>query len=228
MTRLSSIALAACLVCVAAPVAAAQQTLNGGSFSIVYDDALVGLFGTPSLVGNSVVWFPSGSPGFTAQSSAGIDLTNSTFALRVIANPGYQLSGFNLSEAGDYFFFGAPGTTSGVSVSGQLRVTPLPGSTAIDSIEADSSFVANSFLGFGTRDWSASASLSLAPVSTANVSIENLLAAYVLGGTGYAFIEKKEVSLGIVATPIPEPSSYALLLGGLAGLGWLARRRRAV
>jgi hypothetical protein len=28
-------------------------------------------------------------------------------------------------------------------------------------------------------------------------------------------------------TPVPEPSTYALLLAGIGAIGWLAKRRRA-
>jgi|GEM_PF-492826 len=226
--RLKALAVAALLASAALKASAVTVTLVGSSFSISYDDSLVGLFGTPTLVGNTLQWFPAGSPGFSAQTTAGIAVTNSTFALKVTALPGYTLSSFGFSEGGDYFFFGAPGSSSGVSASGQLRVTPLPGSTQTSTLVADSGFVANPFLDFGTKDWSASTSTLLMPTGTeaVNVTLENILAAYVLGGAGYAFIEKKEVLLAIATSPVPEPPSQALMLAGVGLLAALGLRRR--
>lgn len=207
-------------------VQAAQVTLSGATFDITYDDARVGLFGTPSIVGNSVLWFPSGSPGFTAQTDGGIDVTNATFAMTVTAKPGFFLTGFNLTEGGDYFFFG--GQRSGVMASGQLRVTPLPGGTSHAAITADNSFAANAGFDFTTRNWTASASLTPARGTTqVNASIQNILSAYVIPPVlGYAFIEKKEVMLGIAVSPVPEPHTYALMIAGVAVVGFVALRRR--
>lgn len=221
--------MATALCATALPALAAQQTLVGSTFTVTYDDALLGLYGTPTLVGDSLRWFPSGSPGFTADTSNGFDSANSTFSLKVTANPGYLLNSFSFAEAGDYLFFGGSGASSGVNVSGQLRVTPLPGSTTISPITLDAPVAANSFLDFTNRNWSASAMSAAVPqgTTTANVSIQNILAAYVLGGPGFAFVEKREVNLGVMTSPVPEPETYALLLAGLGVIGFLQVRRRA-
>jgi PEP-CTERM motif len=199
-------------------------SVRGTHITIVYDDALLGLFGAPTLVGDSLAWFPSGSPGFTAQQSApGIDLTNSTFAFRVIADPGFQLNNFSLAEAGDYVYFG---TGSGVAVSGQLRVTPLPGSTQVNPIVATGSFAANTLFDFSTHNWAASSVVSLPnPASAVNVTIENLLAAYVQS-FGLAFIEKKEVLLSFNVSPVPEPSTGLMFAAGAALLAAMRRRQQ--
>lgn len=224
--RMRVLAAAAAISVVSINAGAASLTLSGSTIDVTFDSSFVGLFGTPTIVGDVISWFPSGSPGFTAQTSSGIALANSTFALQVTAKDGYFLRSFSLSEGGDYFYFG--GDPAGVTVSGQLRVTPLPGSSPVSSaITASSAFMPNAFLDFATKDWSASAStITLGDgVTAANASIENILAAYVLGNAGYAFIEKKEAFLTI-ATVVPEPSTYATLLAGLGVICLLVMRRR--
>jgi len=222
--KLRSIAAAAALVAASSASLAASVTLTGSNFNVTYDSAALGLFGSSvTLVGNQLSFFPTS---FVAQTGGGIDVENSTIALQVTAHTGYVLSGFNLTEGGDFFHFGAPGVMSGVSAGGQLRVTPLPGSTQSASITAGGPFAANSFLDFGTSNWSASASVTpVANTTVANVSIQNILAAYVVNGLGYAFIEKKEAFLTVGVTPVPEPETYAMMLAGLVAIGFLARRR---
>jgi hypothetical protein len=211
---------------------AAQVTVSGLNFDITFDTGLLGLFGTPSVVGDEVFWFPSGSPGFTAKTEPlGISVKNSTFALTVTAHPGYQLASFGLVEGGDYFYFGAG---AGVSASGQLRVTPLtpvPGSTASSQITPTGPFVGNPLLDLNTTNWSATAGpIVVVPGTTAaNVSIQNILGAWANPALfpTYAFIEKKEAVLTVGVTLIPEPETYALMLAGLGVVGFVASRRRA-
>ncbi len=50
-------------------------------------------------------------------------------------------------------------------------------------------------------------------------------------GAGYTFNSQLAANTDVYrinfsAAPVPEPQTYALMLAGLAGLGWLARRRR--
>lgn len=228
MHKIRLISLAVGLSLAASGASAAIQTLNAGSFSVSYDDALVGLFGTPTLVGDSLQWFPSGSPGFSAQTGSGIDLTNASFALLITANPGYTLNSFGLQSAGTYFHFGDAGVSSGVAIEGQLRVTPLPGSTSTADLELAAATPANAFLDFDLQNWNLAASPVAVPVGTSSaaVSFDTLLAGYVFGGAGYAFAEVKEVSLSISTSPVPEPETYALMLAGLGAICFMGVRRR--
>jgi hypothetical protein len=205
---------------------AANVTLDGGNFTISYDTAVVGLFGAPTLIGNSLVFTPGGSPGFSAQSDDGVKITNSTFSFMIMADPGYKLSGFNLFEGGDYLLIG---NSSRVSVGGQLRVKPVDLAVMSAAIAPSAPLnTRTSFEQFANTNWDASASISpTVALSSAAVSIENLLGSRArLVEEGYAFIEKKNVQLSFFLTPIPEPESFAMLLAGLGMLGVVARRRR--
>ena len=213
----------------AAPASAAIQTVNGSFFDISYDDTLAGLFGTPTIVGNTIQWFPSGSPGFSAYSAGdGIQKANSTFGLTITVKPdtAYKITGFDLRESGDYSYFGSG--TVGVGLAGQLRVTPQDpfSSTMISNITSTSPFTPNPVLDFSTKNWNATASVSTAEITKANVSIENLLFAYTPPGSfpTQAFIEKKEAFLHV--TVVPEAQTYMMLLAGLGLIGTIAHRRR--
>lgn len=205
---------------------AATQTLDAGNYTISYDDSLLGLFGTPTLsASGDLVFTPSGSPGFSAQTSSGMTFTNSTVALTITADAGYKLTSFNLLEKGDYYKLGSD---SEVAVFGQLRVQDLGSSSANLSSNIASATplnVTSSFSKLATTDWTASASVGQLSTDRAIVSIENILGAYV-PTSGYAFIEKKSAVLDINVTAVPEPQSFAMLLAGLGVVGAMVRRRR--
>jgi hypothetical protein len=210
---------------------AVPVTLSGTHFDVTYDSSLVGLFGAPNLTGDVLTWHPSGSPGFTAQTTgAGIATTNSTFALGITAKSGFTLSSFGLAEAGDYFYFTGPLANSfaGVSVTGQLRLT-LPPSIGTTSAPIVSStvFAANPAFDFATHNWSASAGPLTAAAGTtvANVSVQNILNAYASDALSKAYIEKKDVFLTVHVSQVPEPETFAMFLAGLGAIGFLASRR---
>jgi PEP-CTERM motif len=49
---------------------------------------------------------------------------------------------------------------------------------------------------------------------------------WTISGDG-AFASEVPNTTAFVATPVPEPQTYALMLGGLGLIGWMARRRKA-
>ncbi len=219
----------ACLLLLAlgsAQANAATVTLDGEHFTISYDTAVLGLFGTPTLIDSTLVFAPGGSSsGFSAESYGGINVNNSTFSFFITADPGYKLTGFNLYEAGDYMLIG---DSSQVSVGGQLRLKPVGGSVVTAAITPGMPLTTHtSFDQFAMTNWDATASISpTTSLTSAVVSIENLLGARArLTEDGYAFIEKKNVELGFVLMPIPEPGAYAMFLAGLGMMGFVARRR---
>lgn len=214
--------------------AAVPVTVAGTTVSFTFDDALAGLFGTPGVAGDALLFTPTN---FKAQAfnSAGIVSASQTFNVQVSANPGYLIAAVKLNETGDYYNLGS---SSAVAVGGQLRVfdleTPLaPALTA--SIAASQPLTAvTSFGAFATTNWDASASLTLpvsgwggadGAISNANVTIENILLARSLMLGDAAFIEKKFTGLAIVTTPVPEPQAYLLFAAGLGLVGWMAVRR---
>lgn len=211
-------------------------TLVGTNVSFTYDDALVGLFGTPTLVGDSLIFTPTD---FFAESSngTGVVMTNETLNIRITANPGYQFSGVSLTERGDYYLIGSDAE---VAVGGQIRVIDLddPISNEVTGAIAATAplDVHTTLSGFVTTNWTATASV-LVPgaaagwggadgvVDSVSLTIENLLLARTTAAGSSAFIEKKFTGSSMVVSVVPEAQTWTMLLAGLGLVGFFARRR---
>lgn len=193
-------------------------TLTGTNVSFTYDADLLGLFGTPSVSGDSLIFTPTNF--FAESTSVGYKMTNATVNVRITANEGYQFSALSLTESGDYALVG---DDASVEVGGQIRVLDLGDPMAN---EVTDSIVAT---GFTTTNWTASASV-IVPGATAgwggadgiNVTLENILIAGTLQAGSQASVQKSLVIL----TAVPEADTYAMMLAGLGLIGFMARRAR--
>ena len=227
---LGRVALAAAAL-VGGPALAATQTLTGATFDVQYDDALLGLFGAPSLVGNTIYFTPTN---YKAESvnGQGFVTANSTINLKILPHLDEDLASVALLERGDYSLEGAG---SFVRVTGQLR------SFSIDNplYEITSSITPSAPLNVADgslHNWQATAALNyaadaqLAYSRGVNVTLENLLRAYTstsLAGPSLAFIEKKFTggAVSLTVTTVPEPGSFVLLGAGLLVLARTVNRR---
>lgn len=222
------LSLALAVLPLASPAQAAIQTLVGPNVTYQYDDALVGLFGLPSLSGNSLIFTPTN---FKAQShnGAGIASATGTIHVKIFANAGFLFPSISVHEKGDYYLIGSDAQ---VAVGGQIRAFSLSNPHAphvTDPIVATAPLtVTTSLSSFSTTNWEANATVNT-PTSWStdgvNLTIENILLAYTASPGSSAFIEKKFVGTAIVITPIPEADTYAMMLAGLGLIGWMTRRR---
>lgn len=216
---------------------AATVTLDGDWFDVQYDDTMLGLFGTPTLVGNTLKFFPTSFKA-TAVDPGGANIqafTSQTVALKIIVEDGYYMTGAMLAEGGDYFKYG--GARSNVNASGELRVTSLSDAsgTVADTLMTSPSFPFPAPGAPGSSlPWTADADVALdGQVTMANVTIQNLLLAWAFnadpGSSSFqgAFIEKKNVALTVGVAPIPEPATWAMMATGAILLGFGLRRNRA-
>lgn len=215
---------------------AASVTVAGNTVSFTFDSALTGLFGAPTVVGDSIYFTPTS---FKALSSnrEGFDFTSQTFNIVVNANAGYEVAGASLTEQGDYAIIKSRHDRfSGVAVGGKfiMRDLEAPAHKVSSGIFADAPLTATTTLrDFETTDWSASASLAVpwcwggedGIVSGVNLTLQNLLIASSFKRGTSTFIEKKFAGIEIITTPIPEPEAFALFLAGLGIVGFMARRR---
>jgi len=241
LTKLMSVALTLCWLSVGT-AHSALVTLSGTNFDLQYDDTLLGLFGAPTLVGNTFFFTPTN---FRAESlnGQGSVSTNSTVSgITLIAKNNYQFTSFALSEFGDYLL---DGVGSSVSVHGQLRafnlanpvftqtsnnlvVNPLTPLALNDGVNHD--WQASALIDGTTGVTSGQQNVIQSGASNVGLTIENRLRAFTQpGGTGVqqAFIEKKFAGTGVTVTvnPVPLPPSFALLASGLLVAVWLSRRR---
>ena len=218
-SMLAAVALAgATSVAVAVPV-----TLIGTNIVVTYDDSTLGLFGAPTLSGNSLSWAPTSFEALVNRAGpggVGVNTATSTFAFNVTANPGWFLNTASLvSEAGSFSMSGANAL---VVVSGDLKATPLPGTTVFTSPLGVPTFTSGL-----TGTWTAAApAINLAPGTTESlISYRNQLTARVIGA-GSASISKTSATIDIAVTPVPEPGTFMMLLAGGAFVGFVAWRRR--
>ncbi|MDO8971353.1 MAG: PEP-CTERM sorting domain-containing protein [Saprospiraceae bacterium] len=203
---------------------AASVTLSGTTIDFTFDDAMLGMFGTANVSGDTLYFTPTD---FVSQSSngAGYVLTNETINVQVTAHEGYSFSDFDFVEKGDYL---RQGRGSSVNAAGQVRLFDV----ADPLVEITSSLVAAPVRqsGASTHNWLAETSADLSAwntASTINVTIENLLLASTRAPNSLAFVEKKFVGMSFVTTPVPEAETYAMMLAGLGLIGFVVRRRAA-
>lgn len=224
------------LLATAGVASAASVTLNGTDVSFTYDDTNTGLFGSPTVSGNTIFFTPTN---FKAQSTNGDGTFISSSTVNVVITPhqGNALTSLSLTERGDYSL---DGEGSSVGIGGQLRVFSMNDPINVE----DSSFITStSDLTINDNlyhNWIAGAGVDLtgaqwAKTSAVNMTLENILEATTNGDSfpAKAFIEKKFAGVGITVglvppASVPVPAAMWLFGSGLLGLVGVARRERAI
>jgi hypothetical protein len=179
--------------------------VNGGSDT--------GLFGSPILVGgDTFVFFPSL---FRAESIDGVsDSAYDRLEFDIIAHSNTVISGFTITEYGDY---GILGTGGQVEVTGTLFLTNLQN---FDVKTSDLVSTPLSPITSGSGAWTAVAGRNDFEWQHLKIVLNNNLLAVSNDG-GQSFIEKKVGAGAVSITIVPEPATLAIL-----GLGVLLLRRR--
>jgi hypothetical protein len=204
---------------------AALVSLNGDNVIFTYDDANLGLFGTPQVTGDTIFFFPTN---FKAQSTngSGFSIASSTISVGIqTKSSDLFFGGLTLVERGDYLMLGSGGS---VGVAGALIATnnlDPAGPNVYAPISSSSNL---SIIGFPTNPWEAiiNADLSQSGWSIITATLENLQIASTTppSSASLAYIEKKFVGLGVNVVPIP--GAIWMLGAGLVGLAVIKKRKR--
>ena len=212
---LLAIVMASASAAFAAPVP--WSNANGSAISFDWSNGHSddGLFGSPALVGDKFVFFPSA---FKAASANGTGhQLSDRLQFTLLIKPNYILQQIVLNEEGNYSILGA----GAVHVSGGLWAKNLSGPGLINAqLNAPGmpTFVPPND---PSAPWSATTSVLPTGWTEVEVVFNNILQAITSGGS-VSDIEKTVIEASIVTTLIPEPGSLGLLLGGAA---LLLRRR---
>ena len=205
------------------------------------------LFGAPTVSGDSLDFNPVG---FSATSmGVGSDITDANLAFMVTANPGFAISNFNLSEAGDTTLagFGSDTTFTSVTADGVLNINEVDG-MGINTLSIP---IALSFVpsggGFGLltdggggpfyhTQWTGSLFVDIHAELAANnvpftfgatkisINLDNTLTAVSEAGT-QSLIAKKDFGGVSFTVNIPEPGTMTLVGFALVGLVIGGRRQ---
>lgn len=200
---------------------ASAATLAGNNVSFSFDASALGLFGSASVVGDSLVFTPTNflATGASPSATQSVNIT-------VTANSGYFLSAFSLVEEGGYKL---PSLSDVVWLQGNLTALDIEGNTDL-SVASNLGVDAPGFVaGTATGSWVGGAGVVLPAngwggadglVTSVSLTINNYLFAM---GTGQ--IWKDSIALEAIATPVPEADTALMMLAGLGLVGLMAGRR---
>jgi hypothetical protein len=225
---------------------AAPVVLDGDGFSAIYDDAIVSLFGTPTLSGDGkTILFSPLSFKATASGTQGAVFANSNTQFDIILDNNQKLTGVSLIENGDYRLVNRDGDPApAVDVSGELRLTNLYTGTDTNIVNFTAgtlSTVCTSLNGCGLTPWATTASIGAPDAWVDNlgnpvdvrVRLQNDLTAESYQVRDIAEIEKKHASQTVAITPhldtvVPVPGAVWLFGSAMAGFIGLRRKQQTV
>jgi hypothetical protein len=201
---------------------AASVTQCGPTICYAYDDAqaAVGLYGTPTLIGDSLRFLPQN---FRAQSDDGQGLiaTQASFFFdNVYSVSGDAIQEIRISEFGDYEI------TNGDRVSDELTLD------AVNNLGAGSASENELFNATGgttgLQRWSIDNTLDVTSQflsNDLNLTVTNRLEAQTDAQGETAWIQKKLKIQAVTAVPLP--AGVWLMISALGALGALKRRNKA-
>lgn len=204
---------------------AASVTLSGSSVDFTYDDSLVSLFGSPTVL-NDTIYFTPTDFDVTSLNGAGISFTNALVNIGVAPKAGFDLDGVTLFERGTYLLLG-PGA-KWVEAAGQVSAFDMmePGVFSAASLVG----TLTTTTGLPAKYWDATASIDLdsavwQPGGGINLTIENFLLASTGAPGSMASMSKSYIGASFVASPVPELDDYLLMLAGIGLVGFVVARR---
>lgn len=206
---------------------ASAATVNFTEYTLTYDDSttfggLSGSFGSGSTVGFN--WTVPDSVHIASVGGAAVSNTFTLPSFTVTANAGYVLSGPVTGFLGNLVYTEVGTPTITVTATADVSVNGSPafafGGTIFGTETSGIPGVFSNGYYSGTQS---------APIGAfTSFSVSNATLALSASGGTFASITaqpQNKLEFSFTAAPVPEPETYALMMAGLAVVGFVARRR---